>query len=194
MRKTIFSCLAISLLLATSLWAAENQPVQTQNPSSSGLEYGYRGDMGPGMMGPPGSGYHGRGPGMMGSDYHMGRWGMHGYGHMGRGMHGYGHRMAPDLQGWQHMSPDQREQWRQTRSQFIQDTLPLRQELSAKQMELEVVWDQKNPDPKKIKVLTDQIAELRSKLDEKYDNYLTQCRQEFGDRGWACPGGGRWGY
>lgn len=194
MRKTIFSCLAISLLLATSLWAAENQPMHTQNPSSSGSEYGAGGGMGPGMM-VPGSGYHGRGPGMMDYDHHMGRGGMHGYdGHMGRGMRGYGHGMAPDSQGWQHMSPEQREQWRQARSQFMQDTLPLRQELSAKQMELEVVWDQKNPDPEKVKALSDRIAELRSKLDQKHDKYLTQCRQEFGDRGWACPGGGRRGY
>jgi len=178
MRNTIISCLAISLLLATSLWAAGNQPMHTQNRSSSGLEYRAGGGMGPGMMG-PGSGYHGRGPGMMGDGYHM-----------GRGMHG----IAPDSQGWQGMSPEQREQWRQARSQFMQDTLPLRQELSAKQMELEVAWDQKNPDTKKVKALSDQIAELRSKLNRKYDQYLTWCRQEFGDRGWACPGGGRRGY
>ena len=188
MRNMIFSCLAISLLVATSLWAADNQPMRTQNPPSSGSEYGAGGGMGPGMMGPgmmgpgmmgPGSGYHGRGPGMMGNDYHM-----------GRGMHG----MVPDSQGWQHMTPEQREQWQQARSRFMQDTLPLRQELSAKQMELEVVWDQKNPDTEKVKALSDQIAELRSKLDQKHDKYLIQCRQEFGDRGWACPGGGRMGY
>lgn len=181
MRNIILSCLAISLLLAAPLWAAENQPVQTQNPSSSGSGYGTEG-MGPGMMG-PGSGNHGRGPGMMGHDRDM-----------GRGMRGYGRGMDPDQQGWQDMPLEQREQWREMRSRFMQETLPLRQELSSKQMELETLWDQKNPDPEKVKALSDQIAELRSKMDRKHDEYLTQCRQEFGDRGWACPGGGRSGY
>lgn len=79
------------------------------------------------------------------------------------------------------------------RSRVITDmnTLPLRQELSAKQMELETLWDQKNPETEKVKALSERIAELRSKLDRKHDVYLTQCRQAFGDRGWACPGGGR---
>ncbi|MFO7713319.1 Spy/CpxP family protein refolding chaperone [Desulfosarcina sp.] len=181
MRNIILSCLAISLLLAAPLWAAENQPAQTQNPSYSGSRYGTEG-MGPGMMG-PGSGYQGRGSGMMSHDRDM-----------GRGVRGYDRGMGPDPQGWQDMPVEQREQWREMRSRFMQETLPLRQELSAKQMELETLWDQKNPDPEKVKALSDRIAELRSNLDRKHDGYLTQCRQEFGDRGWACPGGGRWGY
>ena len=171
-------CLATSFLIAPPLWASENQPMQTQNPSSSGSEYRTEG-MGPGMMG-PGSGYHGGGPGMMGHDRYS-----------GHGMGGYGHMMGPDPQGWQDMPPEQREQWRQMRSRFMQDTLPLRQELSAKQMELETLWDQKNPDSEKVKALSNRIRELRSKLDQKYDEYLTRCRQEFGDRGWACPSTGR---
>lgn len=181
MRRTILICLAMSLLMAAPLWAAENQPVQPQNSFSSGYEYGTEG-MGPGMMG-PGSGYHGRGPGMMGHDRDM-----------GRGMRGYGRGMGPDPQGWQDMPPEQREQWREMRSRFMQETLPLRQELSSKQMELQTLWDQKNPDSEKVKSLSDRITELRSKLDRKHDEYLTQCRQQFGDRGWACPGGGRQGY
>ncbi|NCC04545.1 MAG: periplasmic heavy metal sensor [Proteobacteria bacterium] len=179
MRKIILSFMLISLLLAAPLWAADNQPVQTQNPSYSGSGYGTEG-MGAGMMG-QGSGYHGQGSGMMGHDRDM-----------GRGMRGYGKEMGPDPQGWQDMPPEQRKQWRERRSQFMQEILPLRQELSAKQMELETLWEQENPDTEKVKALSDRIAELRSKLDRKHDEYLTQCRQAFGDRGWACPGGGRW--
>ena len=167
--------------MSAPLWAAKNQTVQTRSLSSSGSEYGTEG-MGPGMM-DPGPGYHGRRPGMMGNDRDM-----------GRGMRGYVRGMGPDPQGWQDMPPEQREQWRQMRSRFMQETLPLRQELSAKQMELETLWDQKNPDPEKVKALSDRIAELRSKLDRKHDEYLIQCRQEFGDHGWACPGGARRGY
>lgn len=185
MRRIILMFLAMSLFMVAPLLAHENQRVQTQSPSTSGYEYGTE-EMGPGMMGygmmGPGSGYHGRGFGMMG--YGRG---------MDCGMRGYGRGMGPDPQGWQEMPPEQREQWRERRSRFMQETLPLRQELSAKQMELETLWDQKKPDSEKVKALSDRIAELRSKLDQKHDAYLTQCRQAFGDRGWACPGVGRWG-
>ncbi len=97
MRKTILMFLAMSLFLSAPLLAAENQKVQTRNPSSSGYEYGTRG------MG-PGSGYRGRGPGMMGNNPRM-----------NRGTRGYGSRMSPDPQGWRDMRPEQREQWRQMR-------------------------------------------------------------------------------
>jgi hypothetical protein len=102
--------------------------------------------------------------------------------------------MGPDRQGWQEMPAEDQEQYRQMRSQYMQDTLPLRQELSAKEMEMETLWDQRNPDPEKMKELSGRVSELRSQLDQKHDDYLVQCRQQFGDRGWACPGGGRSGY
>ena len=76
------------------------------------------------------------------------------------------------------------------RSRFMQETLPLRQELAAKQMELETLWGQQNPDPEKVKALSKRIVEIRSQLDQKHDDYLMRCRQEFGDLGWSCPGGG----
>ncbi|MDY0213200.1 MAG: periplasmic heavy metal sensor [Desulfuromonadaceae bacterium] len=114
--------------------------------------------------------------------------------YMGRGVDGYGRGVNPNPQGWQNMLPEQREHWRQMRSQFMQDTLPLRQELSAKQLEMEVLWDQEHPDPDKTRALSDRITELRSILDQKHDAHLIQCRLEFGDRGWVCPGGGQHGY
>jgi len=181
MKRTLLIFSAMSLLTAASLCTAENQPGQARQSKSPGYEY-RAGDIGPGMMG-SGSGYHGRGPGMMRHDDDM-----------GRGMRGRGRGMGPDRQGWQDMTPDQQEQWRQMRSQFMQDTLPLRQELNAKQMELETLWDQQNPDAEKVRQLSDHITQLRSKLEQMHDQYLTQCRQEFGDRGWACPGGGWRGY
>jgi len=167
--------LVVIFLIAAPLWADDNQPAQSQSTSPG---YGYGWGMGPGMMG-PGSGYHGHGPGMRQSDSGM-----------GYSMRGRGHTMGPDRQNWHSMTPEQQEQWRQTRSRFMRDTLSLRQELNAKQMELETLWDQQNPDPEKIKALSKRIAEIRSELDQKHDDYLMQCRQEFGDLGWSCPGGG----
>lgn len=168
MKKIILICLVMTFLVVAPLWAAEEQPPQTRQTSSPGYE-----DMNRGMMG-SGSGYYGRGPGMMRYGDHMGR------------------RMGPDRHGWQSMTPEQQEQWRRMRADFLRDSLPLRQELNAKQMELEMLWDQQNPDPEKVKALSGRITELRSELEKKHDAYLTQCRQEFGDHGWACPGGG-WG-
>jgi len=188
MRNALLICLAVLVFVATPLWADEDQPSQPRQPGSS--EYGYEG-MGPGMMG-PGSGYEGRGPGMMSRDQDRDR-GMGGYGQGMRGGYGRG-MMGPDEQGWRDMNPEKREQWRKMRSQFMQDTLPMRQELSSKQMELETLWDQPNPDPEKVKALSARINELRSKLQQKHDEYLTSCRRQFGDRGWACPGGIRLGY
>lgn len=119
----------------------------------------------------PGTGYYGRGPGMM-----------------SRGVEGYGRGVNPNPQGWQDMRPEQREQWYQMRSRFMQDILPLRQELGAKQMEMEMLWDQRDPDPDKVRAVSERITELRSLLDQRYDEHLIQCRLEFGDRGWTCPG------
>ncbi|MGD9300739.1 MAG: hypothetical protein PVI13_04150 [Desulfobacterales bacterium] len=45
-----------------------------------------------------------------------------------------------------------------------------------------------------LKELSDRITQLGSKLEQKHDQYLGQCRQEFGDRGWACLGGSWQGY
>lgn len=172
MKSALRIGLMITCLAVAALSAANDQ--YPQRPSTSS---GY-GDMGPGMMS-PGSGYQGHGPGMMQYD-----------GGMRHGMRGRGHMMGPDQQGWQELSPEQREQWRRIRARFMLETLPLRQELSAKQLELETLWDQKNPDSEKVKVISDRITELRAALDRKYDAYLAQCREEFGDRGWTCPGSG----
>jgi Spy/CpxP family protein refolding chaperone len=176
MRGILLILMVMSLFFAPPLVTAEDQTAQTRKPTSPSDSYATE-DMEHGMMG-PGS-YHGRGSGMMRYD-----------GGRGHGMHGRGHMMGPDSQGWQEMAPEQREQWRQMRTEFMQDTLQLRQELNAKLLELETLWEQQNPDPEKVKALSKRIAELRSNLDQKHADYLTQCRQKFGDRGWSCPGGG----
>ena len=148
MRKLIGICLAMTFLMTAPLWAADDQ--SSQQPSSPGYD-----EMGPGMMG-SGSGYYGRGPGMMGYG-----------GHMGYGRGGSGQGMGPGRQGWQDMSPEQQEKWRQMRSQFLQETLPLRQDLHGKQLELQTLWDQQNPDMDKIRTLSNQITDLRGKLAAK---------------------------
>jgi Spy/CpxP family protein refolding chaperone len=159
MRKLLLVWLSVLLVGAVPLWAADDEPSKTCQPGDS--DYEYESGMGLGMM-----------------DY---RW--------GHRMRGYGHGMGPGRQGWQRMTPDQREQWRQMRTGFLEETLPLRQELKAKQMELETLWEQQNHDPEKLKALSNRITGLRSELDQKHDELLIQWRQKFGDQGWTCPGG-----
>jgi hypothetical protein len=63
MRGILLILMVISLFFATRPTAAEDQSAQTRKPTHPSDSYGAE-DMGREMM-PPGSGYHGRGLGMM---------------------------------------------------------------------------------------------------------------------------------
>jgi len=134
----------------------------------------------------------GLGPGhMMGYGSSRGGGHMMGYGHHGWGMNGRGWGWGPSHRGWKSMKPKQREQWEKMWSSYQMDTLELRKQLAAKQMELETLWAQPNVDTARVEKLSKEVADLEAKLWKKRDKYLLQCRQQFGDQGWACPGG-RW--
>jgi Spy/CpxP family protein refolding chaperone len=90
---------------------------------------------------------------------------------------------------WQSMEPEQREKWEEMRSKYQMETLNLRKQLVTKQMELETLWDQPAVDQKKVEKLSDEVAGLQAELGKKHDKYLLQCRKDFGDKGWSCPGG-----
>jgi Spy/CpxP family protein refolding chaperone len=89
------------------------------------------------------------------------------------------------------MKPEQREKWERMRSEFQMETLEIRKQLAVKQMELETLWAQPNVDPTKVEKLSREVAELEAELAKKRDKHLLQCRKEFGNQGWACPGGWR---
>jgi len=129
--------------------------------------------------------YYGRGHHhMMGPEHGM---------YVGRGgMHGGGRGMGPSSRGWESMKPEEQEKWKKMRSSYLQDTLELRKELAAKQVELDTLWNQPDVDQKKVEKLSEEIANIRAELWKKQDKYLMSCRKEFGDQGWACPGMGQW--
>jgi Spy/CpxP family protein refolding chaperone len=129
-----------------------------------------------------GSGHGWGGGHMMGSGYGSG---LHGGGHMmGRGWErGHGPR------DWKSMEPEQREKWKKMRSQYQMETLELRKQLVTKKMELETLWNQPDVDQKKVEKLSDEVAELQAEFGKKHDKFLLQCRKNFGDKGWSCPGG-----
>ena len=104
--------------------------------------------------------------------------------------HGMGHGyMRP--RGWRSMNPEQLEKCEKMRAAHLKDTLELRKQLTAKQMELQTLWAQPNIDQAALEKLSNEVAELRAQLWKKRDQYLMQCRKELGDQGWCCPGGGQ---
>jgi zinc resistance-associated protein len=71
----------------------------------------------------------------------------------------------------------------------LKDTLELRKQLAAKQMELQTLWAQPNVDQAAVEKLSNEVAEVRAQLWKKRDQYLMQCRKALGAQGWCCPGG-----
>ena len=105
--------------------------------------------------------------------------------HQGMG-HGY---MRPH--GWRSMNPEQLEKCEKMRAAHLKDTLELRKQVTAKQMELQTLWAQPNIDQAAVEKLSNEVAELRAQLWKKRDQHLMRCRKELGDQGWCCPGGGQ---
>lgn len=171
MRKLLLASglLFLALSLAGIAYSDESQE------SRYGRGYGYGCDRGPGQGGGVGR--------MMGPGYDRG---MYGKGHMMDRGWGKGHRPR----AWQSMEPEQREKWEKMRAHYQMETLELRKQWVTKQMELETLWDQPDVDQKKVEKLSDEVAQLRAELQKKHDKYLVECRKEFGDKGWNCPG--RW--
>lgn len=191
MRRIIMVAIcALSLLAVASLaWAqSSGSDIQPQsqaappppNPGPGGYGSGMGG---PGMMGPGGGGSGMMGQGMMGP-------GGRGDGRRGPGRGRYGQNVGPTYEGWQSMSPQERQAWQQMNHQFQKDTLALRQRLVTKQMELETLWASPNPDQARVRSLSNEVAALQAELANKRNQFLLQCRQKFGDRGWPCPGAG----
>lgn len=177
MRKLFIALAVLGLSAALAVPAFCDQPEEYE-PG-----YGYGRGWGPGHMMGPGYGWGGH---------------MMGPGHHSRYMQGPDWDRHSPMCGWglsghgcKAMKPEQREKWEKMRSDFQMETLEIRKQLAAKHMELETLWAQPNVDPTKVEKLSNEVAELGAELGKKRDKYLLQCRKEFGDQGWACPGGWR---
>lgn len=165
MKKLLFSIALLVLAMVVAFPAFSDEPQDSRYRQGSG----YGCDWGPGY----------------GSGMHRGGWGMHGRGRMMD--RGWGRGPAP--RNWESMKPEQRDSWEKMNSKYQMETLELRKQLATKQMDLETYWNQPNVDQKKIEELSDKVAKLKAELGKKHDRYLLQCRKEFGDQNWACPGG-----
>jgi Spy/CpxP family protein refolding chaperone len=111
---------------------------------------------------------------------------------MGPGMMDRGYVMGQEMNygGWNQMSPEKQKEWERMKIAFWKDTLQLRQKLVNKQMELNTLWQEEDPDTDKAKDLSDEISDLQSRLLKRRNEFLVQCRKKFGDQGWSCPGAG----
>jgi len=63
-----------------------------------------------------------------------------------------------------------------------------RQGGSRPDFQLETLWDQPQVDHGRIEKLSGEIAQIEAQLAKKRDKHLLECRKQFGDRGWTCPG------
>lgn len=65
------------------------------------------------------------------------------------------------------LTPEQNQKMEALREGFLKETLPLRNEMQIKQLELRTLWGQTNPDEGKILAKQKEINALRAQLQEK---------------------------
>ncbi len=88
---------------------------------------------------------------------------------------GYGPRGAwgPGM----NLTPEQDQKMQALREGFLKETLPLRNEMQIKQLELRTLWAQTNPDQAKILAKQKEINVLREQLQEKGTNNRLEMRK-----------------
>lgn len=96
------------------------------------------------------------------------------------------------------LTPDQRAKVVRMYKDYRKDTQEMRTKLYAKRLALEALAGNGNADPKRIEELAQEIADLRTKLEEKRMDMREAMQKEFGipaygpyrfdDRGPAGPG------
>jgi Spy/CpxP family protein refolding chaperone len=196
---TTLTAAVAAVALSATLALAQGCPYADRPYGRGGVaqerDYYDEGRRGGQYYSPRGGPRHGRGWGMMGPGQgRMGpRWGMMGPGRGGMEPYsgaGPQYGFGPDYEGWQEMSPAQRQAFRGLWSEYMNDTLELRRKLADRQTRLETLWAQPRVDEEKVARLSQEVADLRARLEKKRDQYILRCRDEFGDRGWTCPAGG----
>jgi Spy/CpxP family protein refolding chaperone len=85
------------------------------------------------------------------------------YGPHSGGAHSRGH----DLWGALNLTPEQAQQMGALREGFFKETLPLRNDLMSKKLELRSLWLQPNLDEEKILAKQKEISALKAQLQEK---------------------------
>ena len=87
----------------------------------------------------------------------------------GKGYAAKGMQRAPGMMFSQklNLTDEQKKQIKEQKLAFMKETLPIRNELGVKKIELQELWSTEQPDAKKIIAKQKEISELTSKLSEK---------------------------
>jgi Spy/CpxP family protein refolding chaperone len=87
---------------------------------------------------------------------------------MGYGPHSGGERLGGHgLWSALNLTPEQVQKVQALRESFFKETLPLRNDLMSKKLELKALWLQTNPDEEQILAKQKEINDLRAQLQEK---------------------------
>jgi Spy/CpxP family protein refolding chaperone len=87
---------------------------------------------------------------------------------MGYGPHsGAGHSGGHGLWKALNLTPEQMQKVQALRESFFKETLPLRNDLMSKKLEMRSLWLQTNPDEEKILAKQKEISALRAQLGER---------------------------
>ena len=97
---------------------------------------------------------------------------------LGYGPHSRGPGFAgPDLWRSLNLTPEQAEKMKALRKSFIEQVLPLRNELRSKKFELKALWVLTDPDEGKILAKQKEINALRAQLQEKITKNRLEMRK-----------------
>ena len=77
------------------------------------------------------------------------------------------------------LTAEQNQKIQTMREGFFKETLPLRNEMQTKQLELRTLWAQTNPDQDKILAKQKEINALRAQLQEKGTRHRLEMRKIF---------------
>jgi len=92
---------------------------------------------------------------------------------MGYGPHSGGHGLWRAL----NLTPEQTQKIQALRESFFKETLPLRNDLMSKKLEMRSLWLQANPDEEKILAKQKEISVLRVQLGERAIKNRFEMRQ-----------------
>jgi Spy/CpxP family protein refolding chaperone len=82
--------------------------------------------------------------------------------------------------GWAaalNLTPEQIQKMQSLRETYFKETIPLRNEIMSKRIELQTLWVQDNPDQEKILAKQREINAVRTQLQEKATKHRLEMRQ-----------------
>jgi Spy/CpxP family protein refolding chaperone len=75
------------------------------------------------------------------------------------------------------LTPEQNQKMLAVREAFFKETLPVRNEMQVKQLELRTLWAQTNPEPEKIIAKQKEVNALKTQLQEKGTMFRLEMRK-----------------